>query len=453
MNGRQGAGVCVVGAGYVGLVTAACLAELGHRVSALETDVLRLAVLRAGELPFHEPGLGCLVSRNRRTGRLRFTADRREALSEVRYVFITVQTPSGLNGGSDVRHVMNAVRSVLPVLAPRSIVLVKSTVPVGTADELEDLLRLAGRGDVDVASNPEFLRQGSAVGDFLSPDRIVIGAREERVAKAVRALYSGVRAPVITCTRRSAELAKYAANAYLAARISFMNEVSALCETLDADIDDVRQVLGSDRRIGPSHLSAGLGWGGSCLPKDVRALAHMAARNGCPTPMLDAVSLVNERQREQALRRIRQGAPGPGATVGVLGLAHKPGTDDVRGSPALDIIDKLLEEGMHVRAHDPLTPAGAVMRDGLICAGDPYEAARGCDALLLATEWPEYLELRWDKMARLMRGDTVVDGRNVLDAKAVRAAGLRYLSFGRRQPRGEQSRREEGLKVGARVYR
>lgn len=425
--------VCVVGAGHVGLVTAACLAELGHCVNVLETDPLRLAVLRAGDLPFYEPGLDELVAANRPAGRLRFTDNGREALAGARFVFIAVQTPSGPNGESDTTHVMKAVRDLFPAMAWGAILVMKSTVPVGTTDTLDEMLRRSWGERVEIVCNPEFLSQGTAVRDCLQPDRIVIGAGSADAAKRVARLYNDIDAPVVFCSRRSAELAKYAANAFLATRISFMNEVSVLCGAMGADIDEVERVLGSDSRIGASHLKAGLGWGGSCLPKDVPALVQIARQNGCDTPVLDAVFQVNVKRREMAFRLLceairRRRDP----VVGVLGLAYKPGTDDIRGSAALDITARLVEEGIRVRAHDPLAmPNASRLIPAVVCCRDAYDAASDCDALLLATEWREYLDLRWDRIARVMRGDVVLDGRNALDAKAVRAAGLTYLSFGR----------------------
>ncbi|MDP9378873.1 MAG: UDP-glucose/GDP-mannose dehydrogenase family protein [Chloroflexota bacterium] len=423
----------VIGAGYVGLVTGACFAHLGYRVVCIETDPWRLAMLHRGELPIHEPGLDELVARGRRAGRLDFTSDYVVGLNLADVAFIAVPTPPRPDGQADTSFVLSAVRSALEH-APQGLILVtKSTVPVGTADAITELARRSGRGDVHVVSNPEFLREGSAIRDFLHPDRVVVGASDPEAASVVAGLYESLEAPVITCDWRSSELAKYTANALLATRISFINEISALCEAVGADIEEVGRIVGSDRRIGPDYLGAGLGWGGSCFPKDLRALDAMAAEHGCPAPILRGVREVNERQRGKALALLLAAVrTREEPTVGVLGLAFKPGTDDVRGAPALDVIAGLLGEGVAVHAHDPVASANArrEVPDACYCV-DPYEVAKGCHALLLATDWAEYLGLDWGRVRSLMRGDTVVDGRNVLDGSILNQLGFRYISFGR----------------------
>ncbi|MBI3961278.1 MAG: UDP-glucose/GDP-mannose dehydrogenase family protein [Deinococcus sp.] len=425
--------VSVIGAGYVGLVTAACLAELGHTVVGVEIDPRRLSALQRGAVPIHEPGLSELVARHHSTGRLSFTNAYTAAIPGSEFVFITVNTPSGPDGQADTGYVYAAVRSVLEHARPGLILVMKSTVPVGTADEIAQLIAYSRRRGIGVVSNPEFLRQGSAIQDFLQPDRVVIGASRPAAAAAVAQLFAGLAAPVVRCSRRSAELAKYAANAFLAARISFMNEVAAICEAVEADIEEVAQIVGSDRRIGPAYLRAGLGWGGSCFPKDVRALAATAASHGRRPAILEAVSEVNTRQRERAFEQLRA-ALGmlPHATVGVLGLAFKPDTDDLRDAPALDIINRLLGAGIAVRAHDPVAIPNArrVLPQVQYCH-DAYEVAQGSDALLLATEWRDYLALDWRQIRTLMRGRLVLDGRNVLEGSLLSALGFTYLSFGR----------------------
>ena len=428
--------ICMIGAGYVGLVTGAGLAEIGHDVVCLETDGRRLAALRRHQLPIHEHGLDELVTRHVARGRLVFTDSYAEAIPDAEFVFIAVNTPTGANGEADTTHVFSAVRAALAYARPRQVFVTKSTVPVGTGDALSLIIRDAGLRGVEVVSNPEFLREGTAVQDFLSPDRIVIGADAWAVASRVGRLYSGLAAPVLICGRRSAELAKYAANALLAARISFINEMSAICESVDADIEQVSRIVGYDRRIGRSYLTAGLGWGGSCFPKDLRALAAIAAQHGVEPAMLNATVEVNARQRERMCRRLCEAvgpANGTVPTVAVLGLAFKPNTDDVRESPALDIIQRLVNRNMRVRAHDPVAieNARAIMPDIAYCA-DPYEAVANSDGMFLATEWDEYRLLDWAVIRELMKGRIIVDSRNALDGGHLRELGFRYLSVGRR---------------------
>ncbi len=431
------ANVCIAGSGYVGLVTGACLAELGHTVSCVEIDAHRLAALARGELPIHEPGLDELVQRHYASGRLTFTRDFSQAVPEAEVSFITVSTPPMRDGRADTSAVFSATRSILRHARLSSLLIVKSTVPVGTGDALASLVVRAGRRDIDVVSNPEFLRQGSAVVDCFEPDRIVIGAPTDASAEAVARLYRTLRAPVITCSRRSAELAKYVANAFLAIRISLMNEVAELCEALDADVTEVAAVVGADRRIGPAYLSAGLGWGGSCLPKDSLALASMAADEGQPAGVLEAAMEANVRQRERAFDLLCQSLDSfPNPTVGVLGLAFKPDTDDIRGSPALDIIERLLRKGIRVRAHDPAAIAKARRaQPAAAYCSDAYGVALGSDALLLATEWEQYCRLDWRRMRSLMRGRFVLDGRNALDGDGLAELGFQYRAFGRPAPR------------------
>ena len=426
------ADVAVIGVGYVGLLTGACLAELGHHVTGVEIEPRRLSSLREDRLPLHEPGLDELVATNRAARRLRFTKDYEEAIPRSQFAFVAVNTPPGPSGEADTTFVFSAVRSIMQHAPPGLIVVIKSTVPVGTGDEVKRLVSDAGQ-EVEVVSNPEFLRQGTAIENFMHPDRIVVGASHPRSADAVAALYRDLSAPVLICSRRSAELAKYAANALLASRISFMNEVSAIAEAVQADIDDVARIIGADRRIGPSFLRAGLGWGGPCFPKDVLALIHTAVSRGLRPWILQSVFDVNLQQRERALEKILSslnGAESP--IVGVLGLASKSDTDDVRESPALDIIGRLLQQEISVRAHDPLATANAqLVIPGVVYCEDAYEVAQSCDLLLLATEWYDYITLDWERVRSLMRGRILLDGRNVLDGEALSRLGFTYLSFGR----------------------
>lgn len=425
--------IAVIGAGYVGLVTGACLAELGHTVTCVEIDPDRLARIERGELPIYEPGLDAIVARNRSAGRLVFTDEHATALRGASSVFIAVNTPPRSDGQADTSYVFAAVRSILAHAEPHAVVVTKSTVPVGTGDAIDGLAADAGRWDVSVVSNPEFLREGRAVRDFMVPDRIVIGTARAAAGTLVARLYATIDAPMILTDRRSAELAKYAANAVLATRISFVNEMAVLAETLRADIQEVTRIVGSDRRIGPSFLQAGLGWGGSCFPKDVRALAATAAEAGCRSSILPAIFEVNVRQRDWAVQRLLAMVETiPRATITVLGVAFKPDTDDIREAPAIEIIQRLIEAGVDVRAHDPVAMdhARRLLPDVRWCV-DAYEAAWGSDALLLATEWGEYRDLDWRAMRDQMRGWKVLDGRNALDGEAMATLGFTYHSVGR----------------------
>ena len=425
--------ITVIGAGYVGLVTAAGLAHLGHTVAALETDRVRLARLREGRLPIHEPGLAEMVADAVATRRLVFGDDYAAVIPSSDFVFLAVNTPPKPDGAADTSFVLGAVRTLLNFARPGLVVVTKSTVPVGTGGEIERLAEEAGVRHIHVASNPEFLREGSAVDDFLRPDRIVVGAESALVARRVADLYASIDAPVLLTSRRSAELAKYAANALLATRISFMNEIASISEAVGADVDEIARIVGADSRIGPKFLQAGLGWGGSCFPKDLAALAATATEQGHHTPILRAVMDVNARQRTRAVAILREAtrrASEP--TIAVLGLAFKPETDDLRGSPALDVIGQLLEVGVAVRAHDPQAMAHArLLRPDVHYAETPYEASDGADAILLATEWPEYLQLDWARIREAMRGSLVLDGRNVLHGGLLEALGFHYRSFGR----------------------
>jgi len=429
--------ISVVGAGYVGLVTAVGFAELGHTVCCLEIDPARLGRLRDGQLPFHEPGLDRLLARHHAAGRLSFTDDYAAAIPAADIVFIAVHTPPAVDGRADLRFVVAAARSILAHARPGLTIAVKSTVPPGTGDELAALAASAGIPGIETVANPEFLRQGSAVRDVLAPDRVVVGAESPAAAELLANLYAPLGAPILVCGRRSAELAKYAANGLLASRVSFMNEIAAICEAVGADIEEVARVVGADARIGPGHLRAGLGWGGSCFPKDVQALTALAADHGRPTPILDAVLDVNAWQRERAADLLLDAVGDePDATVGVLGLAFKPDTDDLRGSPAVAVIERLLAAGVRVRAHDPVAiPAARALLPGVAFVADAAGVAAGSDALLLATEWPEYSSLDWPAVRAAMRGRLIVDGRNALPAERLHELGFVYVGFGRPRQR------------------
>lgn len=422
--------VTVIGGGYVGLVTAAGLADIEHEVTCLESSLERVAQLQAGHLPIFEPGLPELVAMNRAASRLSFSSDYQSAIAGADLIFLAVNTPEGVEGHADTRFVFTAARAALEHARDGQVLVVKSTVPVGTADALAALARTGG-GGVSVVSNPEFLREGMALTDFFKPDRIVIGKDDEKAAAVVASAYSMLSAPVIQCSRRSAELAKYAANALLAARISFMNEIAGICQEAGADIDEVTSIVGADRRIGENYLKAGLGWGGSCFPKDIRALVATARALGRTPLILEAVSQVNALQRHTGFSMLKSHL-GPGSAVAILGLAFKPDTDDIRGAPALEVMSQLLQAGYRVKAHDPAAVANArAVYPEVEYSASAYDAVEGAAGLLLATEWPEYLALDWQRVHDLMHGHVVLDGRNILDPALLCALGFRYLSFGR----------------------
>lgn len=424
--------VGVVGAGYVGLVTAACLAELGHSVRCLEIDPERLSRLRGGILPIHEAGLDTLVRVNTQAGRLAFTESYLEAIGGSDIAFIAVPTPPAVNGEADTSHVFSALRAINEHAPQHLIVVIKSTVPVGTGDLAQEIADETGKA-VQVVSNPEFLRQGTAVSDFMDPDRIVVGALSQTAAQQVARLYAALEAPVVIASCCSVELAKYTANALLAARISFMNEISSICEVSEADIVDVARIVGLDKRIGSAFLNAGLGWGGSCFPKDVLALKTYASAVGRHPRILQAVYDVNFAQRQKAADKLISAASrSHDPTVAILGLAFKPDTDDIRGSPALDVARLLVARGIRVQVHDPIAMGNSMaVEPDLLYMPDATLAATGADALLLATEWEEYLHLDWSAIRLVMRRSVIVDGRHALDGQRLRDIGFEYYSFGR----------------------
>lgn len=431
--------LCVVGAGYVGLVAAACLADLGHLVRVVERDAARRAGLQQGKVPWFEPGLTELLTRGLARGRLQFHEHIAEAARGVGIAFVAVGTPSEADGRPDTRDVDEVVLALAEVLAPQAVLVLKSTVPVGTADRLRAALAPL-RPDLDLVSNPEFLAEGSAVTDFTEPDRIVIGAARAAAGVRIERLYAPYAArgrPVLHMDNRSAELAKYAANAALAARVSLMNELAALAEGLGADIDAVRRVVGSDHRIGEAYLFAGAGFGGSCFPKDLAALSAVGARLGVPVPIVEAVRSVNEAQRGRLLHKVRSAVGAlAGARVAVWGVAFKPGTDDVREAPAVALIDGLLAAGASVVAYDPkaLPAVEARYGDRVQRAAGPLDAAEGADAVVLVTEWPELRGVDLSALAARLRRPHLVDGRNIFDPAEAARVGLQYVGFGRPLP-------------------
>ena len=428
--------ICVIGAGYVGLTTGVCLADLGNQVTCVEIDSRKLDLLNRGTLPIFEPGLGEMLQRNMRSGRIRFTSDYASGVPQAEFLFIAVATPTRAGGdGADLDYIRAAAETLAAHLHEHTVIINKSTVPIGTGDWVSDIVKRhqAPNSSFDVVSNPEFLREGSAVLDFLSPDRVVLGSTNPLAAEKVASLYLTLKAPIIMTDLRTAEMIKYASNAFLATRISFINEMSHICEQLGADVKQVAVGMGYDKRIGHSFLDAGLGFGGSCFPKDVRALAYMADEGGCHPQLLRAVLDINNDQRVRLTRKVLELAQNSvNPIVALLGLAFKPNTDDLREAPSLDIARTLMAEGVTVRAYDPAAMKQAVtLLPGLQCAPDAYAAAEGADVLVLVTDWNEFKQLDMERIGNSMRSANLVDGRNMYDPDTVKAVGFTYIGVGR----------------------
>ena len=428
--------ICVIGTGYVGLVTGTCFADLGNHVTCLDTDPQRIKGLLNNQMPIYEPGLEQLVRQNVQANRLFFTQDYRIALEGAEYAFIAVGTPSGTDGEADLQYVKSAAESIADLVDSPILVINKSTVPVGTGDWVADVIqrRRAGRPlEFSVVSNPEFLREGSAISDFMNPDRVVLGSEDQNAAKRVAALYQPLRCTIMVTDLRTAEMIKYASNAFLATRISFINEIGNMCEELGADVKEVALGMGLDKRIGHAFLDAGLGWGGSCFPKDVKALEHMALLHGTQPQLLQAVMEINRNQRRRAVMKLRKALGTLNEkTIGILGLSFKPNTDDIRDSAALEIIHLLKNEGAHIRAYDPqaMEKAASVLKNVTLCES-PYQVAEGADALVLATEWNEFKQIDFGKIKELLNNPVILDGRNLWDADQLKSMGFTYMGVGR----------------------
>lgn len=419
----------VVGTGYVGLTTGACFAELGHDVMCADVDIDKVERLQNGEIPIHEDGLEAVVRENVKAERLDFVLGAKNAVVGREFIYLCVPTPQGLDGRADLSYVEAAAIEIGPHLERGAVVVNKSTVPVGSTLLVEEAI---GRSDIHVVSNPEFLREGSAVSDFLNPDRVVIGADDRDAASRVAALYLGVRAPILITDPASAETCKYAANAFLATKISFANAVAAVCEAAGADVADVLMGIGYDSRIGHHFLNPGPGWGGSCFPKDTKAMIAIAEDAGYEFSFLKGVIEVNDQQFARVVDKIRVAAGGSldGARVGLLGLAFKAGTDDMRDSPAIEVAQRLIAAGAKVRAFDPIA-TNCPLSEVEEC-GDAYAAAEGADVVAVLTEWPEFKFLDLDKLAEVVATPCIVDARNILDRGAVRRRGFTYDGIGRR---------------------
>ncbi len=428
--------ICVIGTGYVGLVTGTCFADLGNEVACLDIDESRINSLHQGIMPIYEPGLEQLVEQNVKSGRLIFTTNHEEALNGVEIAFIAVGTPSGFEGEADMQYVRSAAEMIATTVNTPIIIVNKSTVPVGTGDWVQDIITKCREGnqlEFSVVSNPEFLREGSAINDFMDPDRVVLGSENPEAAQKVAKLYAPLRCPIQITDIRTAEMIKYASNAFLATRISFINEIANMCEELGADVKEVAFGMGLDKRIGHSFLDAGLGWGGSCFPKDVKALAHMAVLHGTHPQLLQAVMEINRNQRRRVVVKLRKALGGLNdKVVGVLGLSFKPNTDDIREAPAIEVIHLLQNEGAVIQAYDPqaMENVNEELHRVRLCE-NAYDVAKDADALLLATEWNEFKQLDFSRIKTLMNTPVIMDSRNLWDPDRLTELGFTYFAVGR----------------------
>lgn len=431
--------IAVFGAGYVGLVTGACFSELGNNVTLIDIDEKRIQNLNKGIIPIYEPGLSEMIKKNVSENRINFTLDYKKAIHDSEIIFIAVGTPPKEDGSTDLTYVLSVAKTIGQNLNGYKIIIDKSTVPVGTADKVKQEIEknLKKKIDFDVVSNPEFLKEGSAIQDFMVPDRIVIGAESEKAKKIMSELYSGLartHKPLMITDVKSAELIKYASNAMLAARISFMNQLAPLCEKVGADIKEVAKGMGLDDRIGPRFLQAGVGYGGSCFPKDVQSLAHTLKENGVNSELIDAVEIVNNRQKQSLLFKIKKLVPDlKGKKVALWGLAFKPKTDDIREAPALTIISQLNESGAKISAFDHVAEENMKkLYKNIEYCNDMYDCLKNTDLLVIVTEWDEFRNPDFEKMKKLMKQLNIVDGRNIYNPKNIKDKGFKYLSVGRK---------------------
>jgi UDPglucose 6-dehydrogenase len=428
--------IAVIGVGYVGLVTAACFSDLGNKVIAMDISEEKIEGLKNGEMPIYEPGLEELVERNVKAGRICFTTSYKEALNaDTEFVFICVGTPSGVDGEADLKYVEAAATSIAKEMTVPLIVINKSTVPVGTGDWVADIIKRHQPQPIEfsVVSCPEFLREGSAIADFMSPHRTVCGSLDQEAAEKVAQLHLPLRAPNVITDLRTAEMIKYASNAFLATKISFINEIANICEKLGADVTEVAAGMGFDNRIGPHFLGAGLGYGGSCFPKDVKALAYMAEEMNVEPRILKSVMSTNDERRPQIVQKLLEIIPDlNGKTVGLFGLAFKPNTDDMRDAPSIDIAEKLLSLGAEVKAYDPVAmEVAAPLLPGVKMMNNAYEVAEGCVAVIVATEWNEFKQLSLKQLKDSMAQAVIIDGRNIYEPDKMKEVGFTYRGVGR----------------------
>jgi UDPglucose 6-dehydrogenase len=431
--------IAVIGTGYVGLVTGTCFAESGNEVTCIDKDVRKIEMLKQGQLPIYEPGLLELVQRNRREDRLHFTTDLAACVGPAQLVFVAVGTPQSADGSADLSTVWAVTDSLAAAITGPKIIVIKSTVPVGTNRGVAERLAIRNKQAVDVASNPEFLKEGAAIDDCMKPDRVVVGVRRPEVAEVLHELYAPflrTERPFIVMSPESAEMTKYAANAMLATKISFINEMANLCERMGADINDVRRGIGHDGRIGFQFLFPGAGYGGSCFPKDVRALLSMSRNLGTPAHVMEAVDQVNEAQKQVLVRKVREhyGDDLKNKTLAVWGLAFKPRTDDIREAPSLVLLDAMLKSGVRLRVHDSeaMTNVKGIYGEKLVYCDRPYGALEGAHGLVIVTEWQEFRNPDFEVMRRLMAEKVIFDGRNLYDPKTPTGYGFTYYSIGRK---------------------
>ncbi len=428
--------ITVIGVGYVGLVTGTCFADLGNRIVCLDIQEERIANLNKGILPIYEPGLEEMVARNVKAGRLAFTTSYAEGIKDAEFIFIAVGTPSDVDGEADLQYVRAAAESVAEVMDHSLIIVNKSTVPVGTGDWVADIIKAKQKTPVpfSVVSCPEFLREGSAITDFMNPDRIVLGSLDREAANRVAELHLPLRTTLVVTDLRTAEMIKYASNAFLATKISFINEIASICEALGADVKEVAAGMGFDKRIGRHFLDAGLGWGGSCFPKDVKALAHMALEKGRHPQLLRAVMDINADQRREVIAKLKA-ALGDlhGKTIALLGLAFKPNTDDMRDAPSAEIANMLLSKGAKVRGYDPVAMKVATrfLPSAVQLTQNPYECARDADAVIIVTEWNEFKQLDLAQIRQTMKQPIIIDARNIYEPTMVKSLGFIYRAMGR----------------------
>ncbi len=430
--------IAVVGTGYVGLVTGTCFAETGNHVTCIDINEEKVKQMQAGIIPIYEPGLEDLFKRNTEEGRLDFTTSLQEGIAGAKVIFLALPTPPGADGSADLKYILQVADDLGPLLSEYVVVIDKSTVPVGTSEKVHSAIAKNAKVDFDVVSNPEFLREGVAVEDFMKPDRVVIGTQSERAKDLMARLYAPlVRQgnPIIFMDERSAELTKYAANAFLATKITFMNEIANLCELVGANVDEVRKGIGTDSRIGKRFLFAGIGYGGSCFPKDVQALAKTSAENNYEFKILDSVMKVNENQKTKLIPHLAKHFKGDlaGKKIAMWGLAFKPYTDDIREAPSLYNIDALLELGATVSAYDPeaMNHVQNLLGDKITFTKNPYEALEGADALLIVTEWPQFRTPDFERMDSLLKNKVIFDGRNLYELSQMQELGYTYYSIGR----------------------
>lgn len=430
--------IAVVGTGYVGLVTGTCFAETGNTVTCIDIDAEKVKKLKAGKVTIYEPGLEQLFERNIKQGRLFFTTSLEEGIKDAKIIFLALPTPPGEDGSADLKYILGVANDLGPLLKDYTIVIDKSTVPVGTADKVKERIAAKAKAEFDVVSNPEFLREGVAVDDFMKPERVVIGTTSPKARKVMETLYAPfVRQgnPLVFMDERSAELTKYAANSFLATKISFMNEIANLCELVGADVDSVRKGIGTDSRIGKRFLFPGIGYGGSCFPKDVQALAKSSADAKYNFRILEAVMEVNDAQKTKLIPRIMDFYRGDlkGKTFAVWGLSFKPHTDDIREAPSLYNIEALLKAGAIVKAHDPesMENVKKLLGKSITFCETPYEAAEGADAIFIATEWPEFRTPDFERLTGLLKNKVIFDGRNLYDLQQMKELGFTYFSIGR----------------------